>query len=85
MMRVSTPLMLRSEAIARRKTGVLSNALWPRVSKHDPDGAAPFVHSGPPPSTSSGQAFEPRLRRSSGRGPREACMLCEPRSADQTG
>ena len=28
MMRVSTPLMLRSEAIARRKTGVLSNALW---------------------------------------------------------
>jgi hypothetical protein len=77
MMRVSTPLMLRSEAIARRKTGVLSNALWPRVSKHDPEGAAPFVHSGPP--------FETRLRRSSGRGPREACMLCEPRSADQAG
>ena len=77
MMRVSAPLMLRSEAIARRKTGVLSNALWPRVSKHDPEGAAPFVHSGPP--------FETRLRRSSGRGPREACMLCEPRSADQTG
>jgi hypothetical protein len=76
MMRVSTPLMLRSEAIARRKTGVLSNALWPRVSKQDPEGAAPFVHSGPP--------FETRLRRSSGRGPREACMLCELRSPDQT-
>jgi hypothetical protein len=29
-------LMLRSEAIARRETGVLANALWPRVSKHDP-------------------------------------------------
>jgi hypothetical protein len=62
MRRVSTPLMLRSEA-------------EPRVSKHDPDGAAPFVHSGSP--------FETRLRRSSGRGPREASMLCEPHSADQ--
>jgi hypothetical protein len=77
MMRVSTPLMLRSEAIARRETGVLPNALWPRVSKHDPEGAAPFVHSGPP--------FETRLRRSSGRGPREACMLCEPRSTGEAG
>jgi hypothetical protein len=85
MMRVSTPIMLRSEAIARRKTGVLSNAQWPRLSKPDPEGAAPFVRSGPPPSTSAGQAFETQLRRSSGRGPREACMLCEPRSADQTG
>ena len=53
MMRVSTPLMLRSEAIAGRKTGVVSNALWPRVSKHDPEGAAVFVHSGP--------SFETRL------------------------
>jgi hypothetical protein len=77
MMRVSTPLMLRSEAIARRKTGVLSNALWPRVSKHDPEGAAPFAHSGPP--------FETRLRRSSVRGPRGACMLREPRSMGEAG
>jgi hypothetical protein len=59
MMRVSMPLVLRSE-------------VKPRVSKHDPEGAAPFVHPGPP--------FETRLRRSSGRGPREACMLREPRS-----
>jgi hypothetical protein len=77
MMPVSTPLMLRSEAIARRETGVLSNALWPRVSKHDPEGAAPIVRSGPP--------FETRLRRSSGRSPREACMLREPRSTGEVG
>ena len=59
MMRAPTPLMLRTEA-------------EPRVSKHDPEGAAPFVHSGPP--------FETRLWRSSGRSPGEACMLREPRS-----
>jgi hypothetical protein len=69
MMGVSTLLMLRSEAIARRNKGVLSNALWPRFSKHDPEGAAPFVCFEPP--------FETRLWRSSGRGPREACELCE--------
>jgi hypothetical protein len=64
MMPVSTPLMLRSE-------------VKPRVSKHDPEGAAPFAHSGPP--------FETRPRRSSGRSPREACMLREPRSTGEAG
>ena len=64
MMRVSTPLMLRSEAKLH-------------VSKHDPEGAAAFVHSGPP--------FETRLWRSSGRGPGEACMLREPPSTREAG
>ena len=30
-------LMLRSEAVARRETGVLPSARWPRVSKHAPE------------------------------------------------
>jgi hypothetical protein len=33
-------LMLRSEAVARRETGVLPNAPWPRVSKHAPEAGA---------------------------------------------
>jgi hypothetical protein len=76
-MRVSTPLMLRSEAIARRNMGVLSNALWPRISKHDPKSAAPFFDSGLP--------FETRLRRSSGRGPSEACMVRAPGASGEAG
>jgi len=69
---VSTPLMLRSEAIARRETGVLPNALWPRVSEHDPEDATPLAYSGP--------LFEARLWRSLGHIPREACMLRAPTS-----
>jgi len=45
-LRPSTDLILRSEAIARRETGVLPNALWPRVSKDAPEHSAHSARAG---------------------------------------
>jgi hypothetical protein len=54
-LRANQCLILRSDAIVRRETGVLPNALWHRVSKNSPESFARSAHTGTPFEAPSGR------------------------------